>query len=177
MNPKHSLQLPIKVLPYMIVLFSIASLVYANSSELNECPNVYYRSLSSEKQALAGLPIPSFKETPSCVYKLKGTEISMGVFHCKKYENNRLKTVAETWGKSLRDIHYEGIRTYLLASKAGVAGGSAFPMTSLIVTEEPKDDYLSTLPKGILGLAGMYARDPDAKWFGVVGDDVYIDSK
>jgi hypothetical protein len=36
-------------------------------------------------------------------------------------------------------------------------------------------DCFSTA-KGILGLAGMYVRDPDAKWFGVVGDDVYIDS-
>lgn len=76
----------------------------------------------------------------------------------------------------MRDVNYEGIRTYLLASKAGVAGGSAFPSSSLIVTDEPKDDYRSTLAKGILGLAGMYARDPEAKWFGVVGDDVYVDS-
>jgi hypothetical protein len=111
---------------------------------VDECPFVYYRNFEQEQQALAGLPIPVFKQRPSCMHELKGNEIAMGVFHCKKYETGRLKSVADTWGKSLKDSNYGGLRTYLLASKSG-ATGSIYPPSSLIVTDEPKDDYRSTL--------------------------------
>ena len=40
---------------------------------------------------------------------------------------------------------------------------------------EPRDDYTSTLGKGLHGLADMFRRFPSAKWYAVVGDDVFLD--
>jgi len=120
--------------------------------------------------------------------------VAVGILHCAKNENTRLKSVAETWAPSLlragdhhHVYHPNDLRAVLLASKGGVARkhhqqqhlkaprSSRFPPSSLVIVDEAKDDYLSTLPKGLLGLLGMYERFPTAKWFAVTGDDVFVD--
>jgi hypothetical protein len=112
----------------------------------------------------------------------------VGIFHCARNEDTRLKSLAETWAPSLLrvgkrhyDHHPNDLRAVLLASKGGIARTrlhrqpSRFPPSSLVVVDEDKDDYSSTLSKGLLGLLGMYERFPAAKWFAVTGDDVFVD--
>lgn len=114
--------------------------------------------------------------------------MAVGILHCAKNENTRLKSVAETWAPSLLregELHHPNdLRAVLLASKGGVLRNhrqaptpSRFPPSSLVVVDEAKDDYPSTLPKGLLGLLGMYERFPTAKWFAVTGDDVFVDPR
>lgn len=113
----------------------------------------------------------------------------VGIFHCARNEDTRLKSLAETWAPSLLRIgdhhhvhHPNDLRAVLLASKGGVAINhhhrpprSRFPPSSLVVVDEAKDDFPSTVPKGLLGLLGMYERFPTAKWFAVTGDDNFVD--
>lgn len=148
-----------------------------STQESNLCHrSVQVRRFRNEESAIKGFPEPKFEELPSCVYSLDPSEVAMGVFHCKSHEEGRLTSVASTWGKTLLNRESDGLSTFLLASKGGVARGSRFPTESLIVTNEVADDYKSTLPKGLLGLQGMFESSPNSKWFGVVGDDVFVDS-
>jgi hypothetical protein len=121
--------------------------------------------------------------TDGLSFRCASRQVAVGIFHCAKNQGGRLRTVAETWAPSLlrttpSQQHPNDLRAVLLASRGGVAASqqrSQFPPSSLVVVEEARDDYPSTLPKGLLGLLGMFERFPTAKWFAVTGDDVFID--
>jgi hypothetical protein len=46
----------------------------------------------------------------------------------------------------------------------------------VVITGEPKDDYFSTLGKGMLGLKALAEGEKhrDKKWFLIQGDDVFV---
>lgn len=85
----------------------------------------------------------------------------LGVWHSLATEK-RLKGALDTWGKDAKVV--------LLGSEVGKKQ-SAYDVLDTGVKE---DNYFSTLGKGLLGLKKMAEIYPDAKWYGVIGDDNYV---
>ena len=65
---------------------------------------------------------------------------------------------------------------YLASRKGREASGPTLGarLPGVLDTGGDKDDYLSTLEKGFVGLELMLAERPNAKWFAILGDDVWV---
>lgn len=135
-----------------IILYPIEQPFSSSYNFSNSCAEgsvTYYSAVPNSRVAMAKIPIQT---ATRCQYATKPKEIVAGVWHCKKCEPQLLK-VRETWGPRLTTVY--------LASAVGAQGSS---FEDLLITSEPKDDYLSTLGKGLLGLKHMYEQFPNKKW-------------
>jgi ribosomal protein L37AE/L43A len=124
----------------------------SSSSSVSQCAAgemIYYSAAPNSRVAMLKIPI---HKVSRCKHHVVPKDIVAGVWHCKRCEP-QLEKVRDTWGGQLTTVY--------LASAIG-ARGSKFK--DLIITNEPKDDYLSTLGKGLLGLKHMYEMHPDKKW-------------
>lgn len=109
----------------------------------------YYSASPNSRVPMLKIPIHKVNR---CQYSVSPKDIVVGVWHCKKCEP-QLNKVRDTWGRRFTTVY--------LASSVG-AKGSKF--NDLLITSEPKDDYLSTLGKGFMGLKHMYEKFPNKKW-------------
>ena len=105
----------------------------------------------------------------TCAYSTSESEIAIGIFHCLAFEEGRLSSLISVWGKTNNSV-----RIAFLAS-ASTKGKSQFPEEMMIYTPTQNDAYQSTLTKGLVGLQKLFEKFPDAKWFAIMGDDVFVD--
>lgn len=97
----------------------------------------------------------------TCQYRTKEDDILVGVWHSRRTEP-RMRWILDSWGFGGKNIVFLG---------QSESSSECLPITS---TGSPKDDFESTLHKGLVGLARMYDEYPEKKWYIIVGDDTYV---
>ena len=133
-------------------------------------PRNVWTKTPTREQAVSGRTEPRYVARRSCSYETNEADIAVGVFHCLSHEKGRIADLRSTWGG-----RNDSVQVAFMAS-AVAQGQTSLPNSSMIYTAAKKDDYGSTLEKGLLGLRGLVEKFPDAKWYMVLGDDVFLDA-
>ena len=84
----------------------------------------------------------------TCQYRTKEDDILVGVWHSRRTEP-RMRWILDSWGFGGKNIVFLG---------QSESSSECLPITS---TGSPKDDFESTLHKGLVGLARMYDEYPE----------------
>ena len=97
----------------------------------------------------------------TCRYATAEDDVLVGVWHARRTEP-RLRWILDSWGFGRRNVVFLG------------QADDSSACLPVLGTGAPKDDFQSTLHKGLMGLARMYDEHPEKKWYVVVGDDTYV---